>query len=337
MPRGRRVMVEGGLYHVYNRFARSEGVFTDPEEAVEFAELLREVRQRDGLTIYAWALLSNQFHLALLTSAVPLSMSMQRLQGGYAKRFNRRWDRTGPLWQSRYQAGHIDSQADFEQVILYIHLNPVRAGLVDDPAAHVFCGHRELVTRIRDPFVDVDHALISFGGTLNEARKSYKERMPAGLDRSLPREWEGAFGLLGPRDRDFDASEPVHIDELGRSTGRERPTLGADRFVEVACSILDVELERLASSRRDRKTAALRKLIAAVGVERWGHRVGHLATLLNKHPVAISRWVSDVARQRHDEPAIAEEVESLDKALNSCALDAQRRGEFALEQDPNEE
>ena len=93
---------------------------------------------------------------------------------------------------------------------------------------------------------------------------------------------------------------------------------------------------RRSSSRRDSKTAALRKLIAAVGVERWGQRAGHLAALLNKHPVAVSRWVSGVARQRHDEPAIAEEVESLDKALNSWALDAQRRGECALELDPNE-
>ncbi|MEJ2581536.1 MAG: hypothetical protein P8127_07855 [Acidobacteriota bacterium] len=51
--------MEGGLYHVYNRFARGEDVFADPEEAIEFAELLREVKRRDGLTVLAWALLAN--------------------------------------------------------------------------------------------------------------------------------------------------------------------------------------------------------------------------------------------------------------------------------------
>ena len=96
MPRGRRVLVEGGLYHVYNRFARGEGVFVDPEEAVEFSELLREVKQRDGLTVYAWALLSNHYHIAVRTSAVPLSRSMQRLQGGFAKKFNRQMAAIGP-------------------------------------------------------------------------------------------------------------------------------------------------------------------------------------------------------------------------------------------------
>jgi putative transposase len=337
MPRGRRLLVEGGLYHVYNRFARGEDVFADPEEAMEFSELLREVKQRDGLTIHGWALLSNHFHIAVRTSAVPLSRSMQRLQGGFAKRFNRRWGRSGPLWQSRYQARVIDSQDYCEQVILYIHLNPVRAGLVDNPADHVFCGHRELVKRIRDPLVDVDNALISFGSTLKEARRHYNERIRTGLEKSPSGAWEGIFGLLGPRDRELSAPEPFHIDVLGRSTGLERPVLDAVRFLEAACSSLDVESERLASSRRDRETAALRRLITAVGVERWGQRAGQLAALLNKHPVAVSRWVSDAARQRQEEPAFGEEMENLDEVLSAWALDAYKRGEFALNLDENHE
>jgi hypothetical protein len=84
-------LVEGGLYHVYNRFARGEDVFADPEEAIEFVELLREVKRRDELTVLAWALLSNHYHLAVRTSAIPLSRSMQRLQVGFARRFNRQW------------------------------------------------------------------------------------------------------------------------------------------------------------------------------------------------------------------------------------------------------
>jgi hypothetical protein len=231
----------------------------------------------------------------------------------------------------------IDSQDYCEQVILYIHLNPVRAGLVEDPADHVFCGHRELVKRIRNPVVDVDHALIGFGSTLKEARRHYKERIRAGLDKGPSVEWEGIFGLLGPRDRELSAPEPIHIDELGRSTGLERPKLDAVRFLEAACSILDLEMERLASSRRDRETAALRRLITAMGVERWGQRAGQLAALLNKHPVAVSRWVSDAARQRQEEPEFGEEMDNLDEAVSAWALDAYERGEFALDFDENHE
>jgi hypothetical protein len=73
MPRASRVLIEGELYHVYNRFARGEEVFADPEEGVEFVDLLRSLKQRDQLRVLAWALLSNHYHLAVRTSAVPLS------------------------------------------------------------------------------------------------------------------------------------------------------------------------------------------------------------------------------------------------------------------------
>jgi hypothetical protein len=61
MPRPSRVFLEGGIYHVYNRISRGEGVFVDDEEAVAFVELLREVKGRDGLVVFAWALMSNHF------------------------------------------------------------------------------------------------------------------------------------------------------------------------------------------------------------------------------------------------------------------------------------
>ena len=59
MPRPDRIFVEGGIYHVYNRLGRGERVFDEEVEAMVFVSLLREIAERDGLTIFAWALLSN--------------------------------------------------------------------------------------------------------------------------------------------------------------------------------------------------------------------------------------------------------------------------------------
>ena len=61
MPRNPRVFVEGGIYHVYNRFASGEAVFAGPDVVLEFIELLRYVKKRDGWTVFAWALMSNHF------------------------------------------------------------------------------------------------------------------------------------------------------------------------------------------------------------------------------------------------------------------------------------
>ena len=71
MPRWPRVFIEGGIYRVYNRFARGAEVFGEGDEAERFLALLRKVRDRDGLTFFAWTLMSNHYHIALRAGAVP--------------------------------------------------------------------------------------------------------------------------------------------------------------------------------------------------------------------------------------------------------------------------
>jgi hypothetical protein len=152
---------------------------------------------------------------------------MQHLQGRYSRRFNRRWSRTGPLWQSRYQARLITDQDYFETVLMYVHLNPVKAGLVDDPVDYAFSGHREIMGKVKNPLVDVDVALVSFGDTVKKARRYYSDRVKAGLDDDTEDRLLRSLRPLPSWDRDLKADEPVFTDELGRSSGLERPHLEA--------------------------------------------------------------------------------------------------------------
>ena len=103
MPRRERMFFEGGFFRVYNRLERGENAFGDEETAGFFVGRLSEVVQRDGLSVFAFCLMSNH-HMVLRTSVVPLSRTMHYLQNGFSRSFNRRWRRTGPLWQSRYKA-----------------------------------------------------------------------------------------------------------------------------------------------------------------------------------------------------------------------------------------
>ena len=104
MPRRPRVFVEGGVYHVYNRFARGADLFSEPEEAIEFIEILRKVRDRDDLRVYAWTLMPNHYHLALRAGPVPLSRTLGYVQARFGQGYNRRHGSSGPRWQSRYKA-----------------------------------------------------------------------------------------------------------------------------------------------------------------------------------------------------------------------------------------
>jgi len=77
------MFVEGGIYHVYNRFARGADLFSEPEEAIQFLEILRKARARDGLAVLVWCLMPNHYHLALRTGAVPLARTMAYVQSRF--------------------------------------------------------------------------------------------------------------------------------------------------------------------------------------------------------------------------------------------------------------
>jgi REP element-mobilizing transposase RayT len=318
MPRRRRFLVEGGLYHVYNRFASGEDVFSDPEEAVEFVELLRAVKKRDGWSVFAWCLMSNHYHLALRARTIPLSQGMHFLQGRFSQKFNRRRGRTGALWQSRYQARLINEQSYLDRVILYIHLNPVEAGLVTDPVQHAFSGHREIVKRTSNPLTDIDDALLCFGETEQEARRRYFSAIRAGCRKGSAKE-EHEQGLARPwliRDRELDPDlKGPYMDQLGRSTGIERPQISASEFVEQCAAVLEIDRWQLASRSRLPEIVEARRLMATLGRERWNQKTSELATALNKSADVISYLKREGVKRRMEDEAFASRLEILDKKL----------------------
>ena len=124
------------------------------------------------------------------------------------------------------------------------------------------------------------------------------------------------------RDRQLDVDpERPFVDVLGRSTGLERQSLRAEQYVTLACESLGVELEDVASRRQDSATGRLRRLIATCGVERWDQRAGHLAAVLKKHPVVVSRWVSEAGKIRIEDDDFAADLETLDQALSTKAIE----------------
>ena len=163
MPRAPRYFVDGACYHVYGRIARGEMVFADRGEAARFVEVIRGVKKRDGLTVFAWCLMGNHYHLALRTARVLLWRSIRLVQWRFARQHNLRLRQLGPVWQGRYQVRTVAEDRYLLQLIAYIHLNPVSAGIVTDPSAYRWSGHRELLGRSGEPLTDVDATLALFG------------------------------------------------------------------------------------------------------------------------------------------------------------------------------
>lgn len=133
-----RIQYEGAFYHVINRGNYRRDVFETPGAAHAFEQTLTEACLRYRWRVHAYAIMRNHFHFALETPQPNLVDGMHWLQGTFATRFNRFRSERGHLFQGRYQALLVEDAAALVRVIHYIHLNPVRANIVEPAACAAF-------------------------------------------------------------------------------------------------------------------------------------------------------------------------------------------------------
>ncbi|HVO28293.1 MAG TPA: transposase [Candidatus Margulisiibacteriota bacterium] len=176
MPRVARLDAPHAVHHVIARGIDRTDIFGDDADRAGFAERLGRVTSDTGVRVLAWALLANHFHLLLQTAASPLSRVMQRLLAGHALVFNRTHSRCGHLFQNRFKSAVVDTDTYLQTVIRYIHLNPLRAGIVADVAAlaaYPWSGHAGMLGVSPQPWHATTEALAPFGADPATARRAY--------------------------------------------------------------------------------------------------------------------------------------------------------------------
>jgi REP element-mobilizing transposase RayT len=131
MPRVARNTLPDGLFHVTGRGVARATIFRDGIDYAEFERQMFTVRDEYEWTLHAYCLLPNHYHLIVETSQRDLSAGMQRLNGRYAQRFNRRYDRVGHVFQNRFSSYVIESEDHFERALAYVNANAVQAGLCE--------------------------------------------------------------------------------------------------------------------------------------------------------------------------------------------------------------
>ena len=175
MPRQARIDAPGALHHILIRGIEQRGIFEDNKDREDFLERLSKLLQELVTPCYAWALMTNHVHLLLRTGTVPIASVMRQLLTGYAVRFNRRHRRSGHLFQNRYKSILCEEDEYLKQLVAYIHLNPLRAGIVADFAAlkdYSFTGHSALMGKKDRPWQDTAYILTLFGRTVSEAKRN---------------------------------------------------------------------------------------------------------------------------------------------------------------------
>ena len=132
MPRQVRIEYEGALYHVMARGHRRDLIFQDDADRETFLRILGEACEKSGFRVHAYVLMSNHYHLLLETPQANLSRGMGWLQNAFTRRMNVRHRLRGHLFGGRYKAILAEPGNCFWALLDYIHLNPVRAGIVSE-------------------------------------------------------------------------------------------------------------------------------------------------------------------------------------------------------------
>lgn len=129
MPRKPRIEIPG-YYHIVNRGVERRVVYGEAEDYEYFSELLCVYANNYNITVHNYCLMSNHYHLLIQTHEENLSKFMRQINANYAIYFNKKYRRTGHLWQGRYQSWYVTDEAYLYTLILYIEQNPVKADMV---------------------------------------------------------------------------------------------------------------------------------------------------------------------------------------------------------------
>jgi REP element-mobilizing transposase RayT len=225
MTRPLRLEYPGAFYHVLNRGNNLEHLFRNKRDREKFLVLLGKAKDRFFLMIHTYCLMDNHYHLLIETKEPNLSQSIQWLNVGYATYFNRRYRRSGHLFQGRFKAILIEADEYLRPLSRYIHLNPVRAKLVSTPDLYFWSSYRALIGKTRIPqFLEVDWLLSNFGEKRKEAMQRYRAFVE-GVDmtklKNPNKEIVGSF-ILG-RERFVNWVKETFL--LGRNDTKEIPQL----------------------------------------------------------------------------------------------------------------
>ena len=140
-------------------------IFESEEELIEFLRILSDVKSKTGLVVLAYCLMTTHFHLLLAVAQTSLAKILHQALSRYGHWFNWRRNRSGHVFENRYKAKPCLDDQYLSQVLPYIHRNPVKAGMVEDPADWAWSRHRQFIKRPRSTLLDIGQTLSRLGET----------------------------------------------------------------------------------------------------------------------------------------------------------------------------
>ena len=305
MPRQARLDIPGLLQHVIVRGIERTDIFLDDDDRGRFVERLNNLLVDTGTDCFAWALIPNHFHLLLRCNHIDLSLFMRRLLTGYAITFNRRHARSGHLFQNRYKSIVCEEEPYLLELIRYIHLNPLRAGVVkdlDELDRYLWCGHAALLGQNSLAGQAVDEVMALFASKKKEARKAYRQFVSDGVEMGKRPELTGGglrrsqliennIAVMGDYDErvlggsDFVAS----LHDEPRLAGKLSHTIDLNSLQASVSDYFKIPAADILRRGRRNQYSEARELFCYLAVRELGYSGAKVGIMLGMGTASVSR------------------------------------------------
>ena len=326
MPRQPRLDAAGVLNHVMIRGIERRNIFRDAKDRKDLIDRLSYLLPETQTACYAWAFIPNHAHFLLRSGPAGMANLMRKLLTGYVVSFNRRHRRSGQLFQNRYKSIICEEEVYFKELVRYIHLNPVRAGIVstmDELDTFSYSGHSTLMGVGERSWQDTEYALRIFSHDKRRAQKAYRAYVESALGQGrredlsgggLVRSIGGWTEIRNSKDRlkgdqrilggsDFvmkvlkEAEDNYERSFIVRNKGYTVNTVAG-----IVASIYGIDRDDLLSRGRHSPKVEARSLFCYIASNELGASVTDLARLTGMTPSAISYAVGrgrKIAKEKH--------------------------------------
>jgi REP element-mobilizing transposase RayT len=298
-------------------------IFRDADDKAVFIERLGQNALEAGCSVYAWVLLDNHAHVLFQSGWYGISIVMRKLLTGYAQYFNRRHRRTGHLFQNRYKSILCDREAYLLALVRYIHLNPIRANVVqtlDELDSYPWSGHRAIIGKTACPWMSTGAVLSEFAATKRKAITEYRQFLREGIGRKHDRTfsggglvrshggWSQVLSLRRKKQKEeFDErilgnGDFVHAvlkeaeEKQLRQVRLQRAGETIDGIVDQETGKSQISIKELKSGSRRQRVSETRAKIACRCVEELGMSCAETARHLGVCTSSISRLVAREVR-----------------------------------------
>jgi REP element-mobilizing transposase RayT len=291
MPRLARLHVSGGLYHVTLRGNHRQPIFHRESDPVTLESFVADALARHAARAHAYCWMPNHVHLLVQVTEDPLGRVMQRIGTRYARFVQRRLDTTGHFFERRYYAILVDSEQYLLTLVRYIHLNPVRAGLVAEAADYRWSSHRCYLGLESRPWLDTEAALGRFAADLTTARADYVAYVATAQGWPTPSPLVDGAAV----DKRVLGGDEF-LTRLPAPAPAVRPMTTLDGLIESACAEFAVDPQDLSSASRSHALSHVRTMILQRALEARVATCSEVARRFGRSAAALSQSLERARR-----------------------------------------